>query len=451
MLFEKTWGSDSSMYTSAILYIDQQANGDYFMIGGKSLGHWGNYVHYACRTDSAGRMLWEKTWGVPDPRCIFSKVIKCADGTYMATGISGGMLGGISDVTVSNIDANGTVFFCRYYNFGYHDAAFDIIATYDGGYIISGYKGPAPGSAYPAFLKIDQGGNEIWRQTQSTLANYSPYRLCQTADNGFIVLGQTQIYFNCYYAKYDSAGIMEWIRYPFGLGDTTGNNAGAIRVNADGTFDAIYDLDYSAMPPHQATALLVRYDTQGDALWSKQYFDEIGSFSVRAEDSAFRCMIGSRQAVAEMNADYEFIPKTEGGNHCYLYGYSETNDGGYISYGRTSNASGSDRFYVIKFGPDGRYQAEPFLSNIIIAPNPSIDGNITASFDMQADENVQVRVVGMDGRLVYYDEIFCPAGSHTELPIRLDAETVAAGIYVLEVKTSTEYRREQLVIARGAR
>lgn len=449
MLFEKIWGVDSFMYTNAILYTDQQPNGDYVMIGGKSLGHWGDYVHYACRMDSTGNMLWEKTWGIPDSRCVFSKVIKCNDGTYMAVGTSGGVLGGISDMTASNIDADGNILFCNYFNFGYHDAAFDVIPTYDGNYVISGYNGPSPGTAHPAFIKIDKLGGEIWRQTQSTLTNYSPLTLSQTADSGFVVLGSTQIFFNTFYSKYDSLGVMQWIRYPFGLGDTIGNHPGALRTNVDGSFDAIYDLDY--IPgPEQATALLVHYDAQGDRQWSKEYFEQLGSFTVSPKDSVFWCTVGSGQALATMNSSNEFEIKTDGADDRYLYGYSHTNDGGYIGYGRTSNIGSSDLFYIAKYTTDGRHEAQPFLSLISISPNPSSDGNITASFDVQTDENVQVRVISMDGKLAYYDEIFCPANSHTDLPIRLDIATGATGVYILEVKTSTEYRRERIIVGRRA-
>ncbi len=448
MLFEKIWGTDSAMYTSVIIYVDQQSNGDYFMIGGKSVGHWSAYVYYACRTDSTGVLLWEKTWGVPDSRCAFSKVIKSATGTYIAVGTSGPILGGISDIIVTNIDANGDIIFNRYYNFSYEDCGYDIISTYDGGYIIAGVKGTSPGNRHPGFIKIDADGNEIWRRTQSSLIDYAPFYLSQTTDSGFIVLGTTGGYNNCFYAQYDSLGMMQWIRYPFGFGDTIENTPGTIRANHDGTFDIIYSA-YYPLQPEPITAILFRYNEDGDTLWRKNYYESVNSFFVRAEDTVMCCMMWG-QSYGEMHENYEFVQKTNasGSSSHYLYSYFLTNDGGYIGCGRTSPSNGTYKFYVIKFSPDGRHQAVPFLSQIAIGPNPSFDGNINVSFDVQTDENIQVRVIGIDGRLVYYDEIFCPANSHTDLPIDILGTTTTAGVYILEVKTSTEFRREKLVVGR---
>lgn len=449
LMFEKTWGLDSPMFTNFITYVDQQSNGDYFMIGTKSTDFWSTYQHYACRTDSTGSILWEEAWGIPDSRCQFSMAIKLEDETYMAVGRGvSGMGGGISNMTATRIDANGTILFTKYYDFAYEDFGYSIIPTFDDHFIFSGAAGNGSGTAQPAFIKIDENGNEIWRRTQSSLVDYRPFHLSQAADSGFVVLGQTESYNNCFYAKYDSLGMMEWIRYPFGLGDTIGNNPGAIQGNADGTFDAVYRLDWFSIG--EPTSLLVHYDDQGNTLWNKSYFDPIGSFFVRAADSTFCCMLGAGQAFCEMNSDYEFEAKTSGiSSGPYLYRFFPTNDGGYIGCGRVSNPNPSNQFYVVKFSPDGRYQADPFLSLITISPNPSSDGNITVSFDVQTDENVHVRVIAMDGRLVYYDEIYCPAGSHTELPIRLDDASANAGMYIIEVKTDGEYRRERILVTRN--
>ncbi|MEO5644444.1 MAG: hypothetical protein ABIS12_14075 [Bacteroidia bacterium] len=55
---------------------------------------------------------------------------------------------------------------------------------------------------------------------------------------------------------------------------------------------------------------------------------------------------------------------------------------------------------------------------------------------MLADENVQVRILSSDGKLVYTNELFCPANSHTELPINLFEKSVNAGMYIIEARTA---------------
>lgn len=453
MMFERTWGSDWAMYTNRIDYIDQQSNGDYFMIGIKSTTFWGDYQYYMCRTDSVGSILWEQIWGVADGSTSIAKVLKLSDETYIAVGRGvSGMGGGIGDLSASRIEANGNILFNKYYDFSYDDGAYDIIPTYDDCFIISGSKGTGPGDAVPAFVKIDINGNEIWRRSYSTLVEHRPLHISETADHGFVVVGQmyNSSAANVYYSKFDSLGMMQWIKYPFGQTDTFINRAGTIKGNADGTFDIFYDLDRTVgIPAEYVSAQLVHYNDQGDTIWTKSYNDPIGLFRVREIDSVFCCSIGANQMLGVINSNYGFDAKTTGvtGNH-YLNCYNETHDGGYVACGYSQGTNGTTKFYFVKFGPDGRYQASPFVSHLLIGPNPSLDGNITVSFDVQTEENIQIRVLSMEGRLVYYDELFCPANSHTELPIDVLGTTTAAGLYILEIKTSTEFRRVKLVIGR---
>ncbi|HEU4718305.1 MAG TPA: T9SS type A sorting domain-containing protein, partial [Bacteroidia bacterium] len=84
-----------------------------------------------------------------------------------------------------------------------------------------------------------------------------------------------------------------------------------------------------------------------------------------------------------------------------------------------------------------------------VYPNPSLDGNVTLGFDVKTDENIGVKIFSADGRLVYTDEIFCPADSHTALPVRLDEATAAAGYYILQVTSSTAILRQRIVVMRN--
>ena len=448
MLFNKVWGPGEAMFYNAISYADQCDNGDYFLVGTKTVGPtYGMFAFYACRMDSTGTILWEKTWSGIDNETAVSKLIKSFDDSYLIVG-SGGEGGGVSNVMVSEIDQYGNVSFCEYiYNLGYDDYGVDVTPTQDSCYILCGVRGMGVSDGCPAFIKVDREGNEIWRRSYTSYVNYWPPHIAETPDSGFVVVGWRGNE-DSLYAKYDKDGQQQWMNFPFGMTDTILDQPGSIRANADGTIDIMYRAVFqTGNPPSEVTACLQHCDAQGDTLWSKYYFDfPVFPQQTNMHDSRF-CVVSTSNGYYEMDESYNFVQRVASGP--FAYDYIATRDGGYLSFGTLFDPSlACHRFQVTKFAPDGRYQSEPFLSLLTVSPNPVFNGITTVSFDVQADEQIQVRVIGMDGRLVYYDDIFCPANSHTELPVHFDAATTTAGIYLLEVKSDGEYRRERIIVGR---
>ena len=66
---------------------------------------------------------------------------------------------------------------------------------------------------------------------------------------------------------------------------------------------------------------------------------------------------------------------------------------------------------------------------------------------MTADNDVQVDIFSTDGKLIYSSSIFCPANSHTELPVRLDLLSATGGMYILQARTSDAVIRKKLVVS----
>ena len=444
MMFQKTWGLTAQMFFNYIVYADQLENGDYILIGGTTL-NWPSAVqHYACRTDSIGNILWERVWAQDDPRNQFAMGIKLSDGTYLAVGRG---YGSVSNMVASNIDQNGNILFTKYYHFDYNDFAFSVIPTNDSCFVMCGIAQTGSGTAYPAYVKIDRQGDEVWRRSQSALAGYYPTNIAQTADGGYVAVGHTGGYSNSFYAKYDSVGIMSWIKYPFGQGDTIDNDAGNIRANPDGSFDIYFKVNIPAQPYTQYGSLR-HFTSQGDTISTQPYYQVANKVLLNPEDSQFYTLGG-------YNGYYRVRPSGGFdtlviGNPGGTVGCIATQDGGYLSFGSYSHPQlSASLFLITKFGLDGRFESFPFLYTIKAYPNPSLDGNISLAFDVQTDETISVKVWSIDGRLVYTDEIFCPANSQTILPIHLDVGTSASGMYILETRTSTDYRRQKLVVGRA--
>lgn len=451
MLFEKSWGEPIDV---GLWYADELPNGDYILMGGKRFFNQGATQNYACRIDAKGNIIWEQDWGNPNEMDGISKVLALADGTYMiAGGGCSGISGGIGDATLTNLGPDGTILFHNYYNFGYDDAATDIFETNDGSFVISGVGGGL-GNYYPIYMKVGRNGNELWRRSQTALADYGQFYISECPDHSFISVGITDGNRNTYMARHDSVGVLLWVEYPFGQGDSVGNRAQSLRTNADGTFTVNYSVFYPAGSGHESIlSESITYDSDGSKITQASYEVQLLSVRLSSNDSSF---YGIENGTAlyridkenNLHKEVELDPSVRGKKD--LMYFTPTRDSGYIAVGQQHPDDNTPRnFYVVKFSADGRYQISSFLETVTIFPNPSTDGNITLRFETPTNEDVHVNVYTTDGLLIYTDQIYCPANSLTELPIKLDLGSASCGIYILETKTSGEFRRQKLVVAMG--
>jgi hypothetical protein len=453
MMFEKTWDED---YGNGLVYADELSNGDFFLVGWRILTRIGNTPdapqEYACRMTANGTILWEKDWGNPGEPEGVSKVIKCHDGTYMlaGTGLSGAG-GGIDDITACNITADGTILFYHFYNFGYSDGSSDIIETVDSCFIICGTASTSPSQGTTALLKIDRYGNEIWRHWQTTLGGV-PGHIQQTPDNGFIIAGANASHNNSYYAKYKPDGTMDWVKYPFGLSDTIPNVSLGLRAFKNGDFDIYYYTSYQLSDGSTANALLKQYDSSGNNVSTKIYTYPLGKMYLNSTDSTFWAIDLLSTVILRSDDNNEFSKvvelNAEDAQTKSIYNCITTSDGGYLGVGCYYTDALFTQFYITKFGQDGRYAADQFSESVNAYPNPSTDGNVTLTFDMTKDDNVQVDIYTTDGKLIYSNSIFCPANSHTELPLQLDAISTNGGMYILQARTADAVIRKKLVVMR---
>ena len=455
MLFEKVWGTNDEC---GLYYADELPNGDYILVGGQKSTLYppgvGLYENYICRVNFRGNIIWEKQIGDPYAMDNAGGITKTSWGSYLLIGTTwGGTLTGYEDVSAWNIDADGNVLFEKYFTSGIYNNGGDVTETPDSCFVFLCRLGiPFSSSQVPGMIKIDRYGNEIWRHRQDTLGG-APYLIQQTIDSGFIVVGGGAAANNSYYAKYKPDGNMDWIKYPFGLlPDTIPNSPTVLRSNADGTFD-IYYATYPVTWDSNVYGLFKHYDPQGNCLSTKKYFDPfLNFFSCDNSDSAIWA-ISVNGTLNILNEDtlFDKILKLNGVDTLNrgIYEYIKTSDGGYLGVGQYNPdpQNGYATFYIAKFGADGRYQPDEFSESVNAYPNPSTDGNITLTFDMTTDDNVQVDIYTAEGKLVYSSSVFCPANSHTEKPIRLDELSVTGGMYILQARTADAVIRKKLIVS----
>lgn len=453
MLFEKWWGTNDGCI---LYYADDLSNGDYILIGGRKSTLYppgvGEWQHYVCRMNFKGDILWEKEIGNPYAHDYPGGITKTKWGTYLIVGTTqgGDTLGGYYDIEAFNIDANGSVLFEKYFTSAIWNHGGEVIETTDSCFVFLCKLGiPSTFNEATGIIKIDRNGNEIWRHRMDTIPGYFNH-IRQTSDSGYIALGSGAAYGNCFYAKFNPAGIMQWLKYPFGLVDTIPNYPNALRTNAEGSFDICYGTNYILSNNDTVWSLFKHYDVNGICLSTSLNKQRIATTSIdkpgnivwgtyssdlyiMEEDSLFHKKVG-------IENDWDI-------SHKYVNNFIKTSDGGYLGVGQYTydNQNVEPQFYLAKFG-DSRYKPKEFSESVNVYPNPSADGNISLTFDILTDENVQVDIYTIEGKLIYSNSIFCPANSHTELPVRLDELSASGGMYILQARTSLSVIRKKFIV-----
>jgi hypothetical protein len=239
---------------------------------------------------------------------------------------------------------------------------------------------------------------------------------------------------------------MEWIKYPYGL-NSFSNYSLALKVNEDGSFAIYYSI---GAPAQNFFGSLKRYDTLGDLISSKDYTNKFRYVYAHPSDSLFSG-ISDNSSLYEMQATGNFQERTEVAetdlSNVKITNYIPMRDGGYLGVGRYDYTSiYTGMFYIARFGANGSCHLEDFPESVKVFPNPTSDGNITLALDTKAGDGVFIRITSSDGKLIYMNAFYCPADSHTDLPLQLDNTFTNAGIYFLEVRTGDMVVRKKIMV-----
>lgn len=444
VLFTKSWGLSDNMTYSTLNFSAQQNNGDYVVIGSKAMNMWGDKLFYFCRMDSTGSIIDEVTWGNLDVINYVSQVLVIEDGDFLVCGTG---YNSAQDFIMTRISSSGEIRFTRYFNFMINDWASGVTITEDSCFLICGGANVASLTVFPAFVKVDYDGNEIWRRTQNTLTGYFPTQVDATNDTGFVVCGLRSGFNESYCSKFDRNGYQEWTKFHFGVSTNYFNAPLGIRGNSDGTFDIMYRINISSLlPPVIEKTVLMHCNSSGDTLNTTKYIDDVTEVFL-VEDNEFHVITNMRNyQIIDSSGQLRFILTSSEHypNYC-----SSTHDNGFFVAGFVeTNGSNytNTRFQVTKYGSNGSYYAWPFAENVSVYPNPAFEGQMNVSFDVQSDSNVEILLWNTTGVLVKTNSIFCPANSNTIMPVLTGGDVLASGSYVLEIRAGDQSYRQIVII-----
>jgi len=263
--------------------------------------------------------VWNSTCHVSGYTDWVTDIIETNDDGYLVSGIVNRIeeQGVFYDPFLLKIDRGGNIVWKRVFESGKWEEFFGIALTADNGFLVCGFSG---GKAM--MVRLDSDGSEIWREL------YGPYRhsefwdivACQ--DGGYVVAGVSSrpsyLPSDFYVVKIDQEGNKVWE----GLYDSVPEDsytewAYSIAQSNDGDYGIVgkrYDVD---------DIFVLRVDDEGDKIWSKTFGSNT---SVLGED-----------IVATNDGGYIIV-----GNNYIL-----PNDGEVVQDSKTSDV------YILKIDADG--------------------------------------------------------------------------------------------------
>lgn len=206
--------------------------------GDKTENSYGGDDYWILKLDSVGNILWQKTIGGSDYDRLTS-VNQTADGGYICGGWSSSNISGDKtensiggdDYWILKLDSAGNILWQKTYGGIYTDYLYNISQTSEGGYICSGYSdSPISGNKTENgngnfdfwVLKLYPDGSIQW---QNTIGGNDIDRLSsivQTSDGGYLCNGDSNSNISgdksenskgeedCWIVKIDSIGMIQW-------------------------------------------------------------------------------------------------------------------------------------------------------------------------------------------------------------------------------------------------
>jgi parallel beta-helix repeat protein len=290
---------NKSYSTGNLVAVVQTRDGGYALDG----------VSVLIKTDSEGNVQWNKTFS----DAYVASMLQTRDGGYVLAGY----IGGSSDFWLAKLDSAGTLLWTKTFGGTGTDRAYSVVQTNDGGYAVAGETNSfSVGGEYDFWLvKTDAAGNEQWNKTFGGVGGDSEANsVIQTSDGGYVLAGDTNAYglggYDAWLIKTDSSGNLIWTRtyggtgeLPNFYGNLTGFPVAGSNGNADDYANSLIQtsdggLAFVGSSPYEPGAgtsytlvWLVKTDSAGNTQWNETFGGPFQSWAgnslIETSDGAF--------------------------------------------------------------------------------------------------------------------------------------------------------------------
>ncbi|MFZ8804371.1 MAG: hypothetical protein ACO2PO_15495, partial [Candidatus Calescibacterium sp.] len=397
--------------------IIQSSDGGYVVAGSTASFGAGDYDIYVVKLDSAGNVQWTKTIGGSSLDEAYS-IIQRSDGGYAVAGRTLSFGAGGQDFYVVKLAPDGTLgchdsfqnpitnsggtdsfqtpsssnvipssssvspvsyslattdialcipTFAERIGGSNDEAAYSIIQSSDGGYVVAGKTQSFGAGDYDMYVvKLNSYGSAQWTKTIGGSLSDEARSIIQSSDGGFVVAGWTQSFgaggYDMYIVKIDGSGDVEWTKT---IGGTGNDYAYSIIQDLDGNYVVVgWSSSFGA---GNNDIYVVKLDSAGNVLWTKTIggsFNDVALSIIQSSDGGY-VVAGYTRSFGAGNDDIYVVKidssgnvlwtKTIGGNlNEQAFSIIQSSDGGYIIVGRTQSfGAGGYDVYVVKIDSSG--------------------------------------------------------------------------------------------------
>ncbi|MBX3180023.1 MAG: hypothetical protein KF886_21950 [Candidatus Hydrogenedentes bacterium] len=290
-------------------------DGAMYVTGTRNVFSLGEAAQYVMKLDSAGQLLWTRTYGGPGVSEGF-EILAEPDGGFVAAGATRSSGAGRFDAYFVSAGPDGEERWSHTYGGDGYDFAHTVVRTPDGGYALAGYtRSFGAGKMDMYLIKTDGAGNEEWSQTYGTARYEGAHGLCATRDGGYALLGfQGDSEFDSYSSasrtylvRTDASGAQRWARALPLLEFSEGYD---LQETDDGGFIIVGDAGFSGF--------FTKVDGSGNVIWTREPgLYQYGTDLVRihpARDGGFMLVGNIDKHIAEGGREVFLMKLTRAGN-----------------------------------------------------------------------------------------------------------------------------------------
>jgi hypothetical protein len=236
MLWYKTYGGPGTDSANSVQVLEDGG----LIIAGNTVTLNASYDALLVRVDPEGNMLWNRTYGGLKEDHIDS-LYETHDGGYIMTGYS--MEIGVFkyELLLVRTDSQGRLLWNKTIGGSKSYRGISVQETSDGSYIICGHVDPIRTIGYSDvyLLKTDSEGNMLWNKTHGGPRGDVGSSALMTGDGGYIIVSSSNSFsawddMDVYLVKTDSEGNMLWNK-TYGRGDEA-NFGHSVKETGDGGY-----------------------------------------------------------------------------------------------------------------------------------------------------------------------------------------------------------------------
>ncbi len=361
--FQKTFGGDGDDKGVSIC---QTEDGGFIIAGvTKSKGAGGDDA-YLLKIDSLGNLLWEKTYGGAKDDAGWY-VRQTLDGGIIVAGFTQSYGMGQNDVYLFKTDNAGNLQWQKTFGGEGDDYGWFLDLSNDGGFVIAAQKGMVDSEKIDAYLiKTDEQGDLIWEKSFGGEKIDRIFSVEQTDDYGYIAAGITYSFGaggrDGYLLKTDEHGNERWFRT---FGDEGYNVSHAAHQTTDGGYIVIGYTEKTETKNHDL--YLIKTDKTGRKVWDNIFGgpgpDHVLN-GVQTADGGY-ILSGFTASMGAGDADAYLVKTDDKGNLVWHrafggtgrelgYSVQQSKDGGFILVGHTTSFGGEGgNVFVVKTNSSG--------------------------------------------------------------------------------------------------